>query len=445
MRPLVRVVVVNYNGGELLRRCLESVERVRWPRERLEIIVVDNASTDGSAEAVGGTSARLVRSPSNLGFGAGNNLALADLGEVDYVALLNNDALVGEGWLEPLVAALEADARLGAACPKILFAPAFGEIVIESPGFRPGGVDPRTLGVKVSGVRVNGADRFADAIFATGCYGLEPGPREERQFHWTAPRAAVWAPFDAQAERTLVSLRLAAERPKEATLRSGEGAARIAVDTRPRWFDVELRGDRFDVVQNAGSVVVDGGYCRDRGFQERDEGQFERSVEVFGWCGCSVLLRRRYLEDVGLFDPRLFLYYEDFDLSWRGRARGWRYRYVPGSVVRHVHAASTVEDSPLFIYQVERSRLLVHLKNAPLTYTARALRDSLRLTARLGVRDIVRPLLAGERPYTGTVRLRLRALGSVALNAPSVLADRRRLRRAQSVPDALLLAWRERR
>ena len=46
-------------------------------------------------------------------------------------------------------------------------------------------------------------------------------------------------------------------------------------------------------------------------------------------------------EDVGLFDERFFLYYEDTDLSWRGRGRGWRYRYVPEARVRHIHAAST--------------------------------------------------------------------------------------------------------
>ena len=50
---------------------------------------------------------------------------------------------------------------------------------------------------------------------------------------------------------------------------------------------------------------------------------------MFAWCGGGVLLRPRYLADVGLFDERFFLYYEDTDLSWRGRSRGWRYRYVP--------------------------------------------------------------------------------------------------------------------
>ena len=64
-----------------------------------------------------------------------------------------------------------------------------------------------------------------------------------------------------------------------------------------------------------------------------------------------------YLQEVGLFDERFFLYYEDTDLSWRGRMRGWRYGYVPTSVVRHEHAASSGEGTELFRYFVERNRL----------------------------------------------------------------------------------------
>ncbi len=107
----------------------------------------------------------------------------------------------------------------------------------------------------------------------------------------------------------------------------------------PVWVDVELGGEPFDVINNAGSALYPHGFGGDRGFLERDRGQYDEPAEVFAWCGGAVLLRRAYLDDVGLFDERLFLYYEDTDLSWRGRLRGWRYLYVPTSVVRHRHAA----------------------------------------------------------------------------------------------------------
>ena len=63
----------------------------------------------------------------------------------------------------------------------------------------------------------------------------------------------------------------------------------------------------------------------------RPSGQPARSppiptVDVQAWCGGAVLLRASYLADVGGFDERLFLYYEDVDLSMRGTERGWRYR-----------------------------------------------------------------------------------------------------------------------
>ncbi len=85
----------------------------------------------------------------------------------------------------------------------------------------------------------------------------------------------------------------------------------------------------FDVINNVGSNLYRYGFGGDRGFLERDIGQYEEPAEVFAWCGGAVLLRREYLDDVGMFDEELFLYYEDTDLSWRGRLRGWRYQYVP--------------------------------------------------------------------------------------------------------------------
>ena len=131
----------------------------------------------------------------------------------------------------------------------------------------------------------------------------------------------------------------------------------------------------FDVINNVGSALYTGGFGGDRGFLERDDGQYEEPVDVFAWCGGAVVLRGDYLDDVGLFDERLFLYYEDTDLSWRGTLRGWRYRYVPDSIVRHHHAQSAGVDSPVFRYYTERNRPLVLAKNAPAALAWRAGRD----------------------------------------------------------------------
>jgi GT2 family glycosyltransferase len=154
-----------------------------------------------------------------------------------------------------------------------------------------------------------------------------------------------------------------------------------------------------------------------------------------------VLLSRRYLDDVGLFDERYFLYYEDFDLAWRGRARGWRYLYVPGPPVRHVHSASTVENSRLHHHYSERNRLLTLTRNAPGPMAARAAVHHALVTASYARRDVFRPLTRGQAPSWETVRRRSAAFASFLARAPSALGARRRLRRRQRVPDREVLAW----
>jgi N-acetylglucosaminyl-diphospho-decaprenol L-rhamnosyltransferase len=188
----------------------------------------------------------------------------------------------------------------------------------------------------------------------------------------------------------------------------------LKVGTEPEWHTVPLRGRPCDVVNNAGTVLTGDGYGADRGYLERDHGQFENPEYVFAWCGGAVLLPTQYLSDVGLFDEKLFLYYEDVDLAWRGRERGWRYRYVPASVVRHVHAASTVEGSPLFDYYNERNRLLTLTRHADRRTTAKAIARYLLVTASYTRRDILIPILRGQPPRPRIPLRRLRAFGAYA-------------------------------
>ena len=110
MAPAARiaVVVVNLNGGELIRRTLDALAKQSLAPAR--VIVVDNASTDGSAfgleEHLPGV--EVVRSEENLGFAAGNNLGVRMADDCEWIALLNPDAFPEPGWLESLVAAAEA-------------------------------------------------------------------------------------------------------------------------------------------------------------------------------------------------------------------------------------------------------------------------------------------------------------------------------------------------
>jgi GT2 family glycosyltransferase len=113
--------VVNYNGGESLLSCLETLRADSYPAR--EIIVVDNASTDRSPAILRELCARhqdliVLWSERNLGYAGGVNLALNAAGG-SYVAVLNMDVIVESGWLAPLIAFLKDHPGVGAVNPLI--------------------------------------------------------------------------------------------------------------------------------------------------------------------------------------------------------------------------------------------------------------------------------------------------------------------------------------
>lgn len=117
--PRASVVIVNYNGRQYLENCLRSL--IREEHREYEIILVDNASTDGSARYVEQAfpKVRVIRNEANLGFGQGSNVG-ARQAKGRYLAFLNPDTVVEPGWLEALIAALEADPQAGLATSKVL-------------------------------------------------------------------------------------------------------------------------------------------------------------------------------------------------------------------------------------------------------------------------------------------------------------------------------------
>jgi hypothetical protein len=103
--PLVTAVVVNWNGADVLPECLESLFAQTWPR--LEVILVDNGSQDGSARAAAarwGPRLAVIENAGNEGFARGNNQAL-QVARGEWVFLLNNDAVADPGAVEALMAA----------------------------------------------------------------------------------------------------------------------------------------------------------------------------------------------------------------------------------------------------------------------------------------------------------------------------------------------------
>jgi GT2 family glycosyltransferase len=332
--PFVSVLILNWNGRRLLPTCLNALAATDYPAGRWETVVVDNASTDGSLEDAVAAFPWIVpwRNPANWGFARGYVAAVA-AARGPYVVLLNSDTRVRPGWLGALVAAAEADPRVGAASAKLIFPP-------DSPN-----------------------------------------------------------------------------------------AGRI---------------------QNAGGLLLRDGSGRDRGTvlrdgrieHEPDRGQYDRQEEMFYFNGAAALLRTAALADAGSLDPRYFMYYEDLDLSWRLRLRGWKVLYVPRAVVEHEHAASSGEWSPLFLYEVLRNRPLMLLKLAPWSL---ALTEVGRHVAALGLnaaRVLFWAFTRRQRgPHAARARIEALVLLSWLRDLPDVLAERRRIRALRRVPDDQITRW----
>lgn len=103
----VAVIIVNYNGGEFLEKCLHSLRKQTFASFR--VIVVDNASKDGSADSIESRypDIGVIRLHQNVGFAAGNNIGAAAASGCEWIACLNPDAFPAEDWLEKLMAAAE--------------------------------------------------------------------------------------------------------------------------------------------------------------------------------------------------------------------------------------------------------------------------------------------------------------------------------------------------
>ena len=170
MTPSVLIIVLCYNGVELTLACLESLQRLDY--ERADVLVVDNASSDGTPTIVRShfPGVKMVEAGANLGYAAGNNVGLNYMlgHDYDYGLLLNNDTEVAPNFLNSLVAICEQDSTVGVAGPKIYYHDRPQTIwsvggVID---WRCGG---RTYMRGLDSVDSDQFDAVADVDFVTGC------------------------------------------------------------------------------------------------------------------------------------------------------------------------------------------------------------------------------------------------------------------------------------
>jgi GT2 family glycosyltransferase len=118
--PFIDIVIVNYNGKCFLGECLASLENSDYPRDRFEVIFVDNDSKDESVKYIKETFpwVRVLALDKNYGFAEGNNRGV-QLAGGDFIFLLNSDTVVESTCISKLVKTMETDTAIGCCVPKI--------------------------------------------------------------------------------------------------------------------------------------------------------------------------------------------------------------------------------------------------------------------------------------------------------------------------------------
>jgi GT2 family glycosyltransferase len=174
--PSIAIIVLNWNGRDLTLDCLRSLEAVSTPG--LRTILVDNASTDGSVDAVRqryGDRITVIVNEDNLGFAAGNNVGIRRAlgGGADFILLLNNDTVVAPDFVDHLLRPMLSTPEIGITAPKIYYAEPKDRIWFA------GGEISMWRGVaRHTGIRETDRGQYdteRDIDYATGCAFLARG------------------------------------------------------------------------------------------------------------------------------------------------------------------------------------------------------------------------------------------------------------------------------
>lgn len=240
---MVAIIVLAWNQCALTLACISSLSSLDYTGH--QIIVVDNGSQDGTAEAVRQRypGVTVLENRENLGFAEGNNVGIRWAMEhgADYVILLNNDTVVDSHMLTALIAAAESDSQVGIVGPLIYY-------------------------------------------------------YDQPEVIWSAGSVIDW--------RTVAFRRLPA-----------------GVGCHPSAYEVDYV------------------------------------------TGCALCTKRQVIEQVGLLDPRYFLYYEETDWCLRGRAKGYKVMVAPQARMWHKVAATIGQGSPAITYYMTRNVFLLLDKN----------------------------------------------------------------------------------
>jgi len=360
--PKITIITVNYNGKEILKKFLESVEKLIYPKDLLDVVVVDNNSSDGSVSYIKkiAPSVKVIKSKKNLGFGGGNNMGIK-AAKGDFLLLVNNDTVIDPDCLlsfNDCYRRWSAVEKIGAISAKLVLIDKYIPITLRNAFLH-------------------------DYVYSKRRdYGVNKAPYIIKRHTGERDQERVYLPVSYRTEGQL-DFELTVKNPGELGGMVSVGkkySSKINYLKHENFKKINFRLSNketeeclLDLVQNAGSYVFRDGYGRDRGslivggnqYYEEDIGQYDKEEKISAFCGAGVFVNKKALNEVGGFDETFFMYYEDDDLSFRFRKAGWEIVYCPKARIRHIHAASSKEWSQSFIYNVERSRLLFVGKHWP--------------------------------------------------------------------------------
>ena len=192
-------------------------------------------------------------------------------------------------------------------------------------------------------------------------------------------------------EDFLVQLIKVAEKEKKAGLFSPKIYFAPGYELHKKRYQKEEKGK---VIWYAGGMIDwDNILSPHRGVDEVDRGQYNQVCETDYASGSCLLIKKEVLEEIGLFDSKLCMYWEDTDLSQRAKKAGWRVLYVPQAKIWHKVSSSSGIGSGLNDYYLTRNRLLFGFRYARLRTKLALFRDSLRILLKgrqwekIGVQD----------------------------------------------------------
>jgi GT2 family glycosyltransferase len=328
---MVSVTIVTWNSVKYLEESFASILRQDYPE--LEVIIVDNASDDGTRALLHEFEPRwrVIYKEKNLGFAAGQNQAIrASRGE--WVLCLNPDVVLSPDFITQLARAGAAHPDANSLCGKLLRWDPFG----HNNSYLSESADQDSAG----SIAENGSYQGTTSVVPTGV-------RED--FGASAPAGAQGLKPRSWA---MLSARL-----------------KPCPDTNPLSETADPR--KTNIIDSTGIYFTRNMRHLDRGAEERDGGQYDRVQYVFGASGAAAMFRRDFIEAVSVqgefFDEEFFAFREDGDLAWRAQLMGWKCLYMPAAVAWHVRRVTPERrrDLPLVInWHSAKNRFLMRGKNA---------------------------------------------------------------------------------